>query len=391
MKAKSIKGNTVNEIAAALDVSTTDGFTPTLAIVFLSIKQDRTAITELLNEKGMAVFGATTAGEFIDGDIGEGSIAMMLLDMNSSYFRLWFEEATAETLSDTAKKLAEAAKETFQKPAFLMAATMFANAEIIVNAIEEEFEEEVTLFGAQAGDDLTRTGAYVFTNHQHTQNGLLSIIIDEEKVSIKGLATSGWKAVGTVRTITKSEAGTVYTIDDQPAYDVFLKYLGGTEAAVRAVDESVVINEVGAFFPILMLRDDAEPVIRASMFSNPTDRSVTFGGSVPQGTQFRFSLPPDFDVVDKVVEESVSLKEQHLPQADAMILFSCVARHLTLGPLVSEEIEQLQKVWNAPMVGFFSYGEMGKSANGKHEYHNNTCCLVVLKEVANKNNIALSE
>jgi len=26
-------------------------------------------------------------------------------------------------------------------------------------------------------------------------------------------------------------------------------------------------------------------------------------------------------------------------------------------------------------------GEMGKSPNGKHEYHNNNWCLVVLKEI----------
>jgi hypothetical protein len=29
---------------------------------------------------------------------------------------------------------------------------------------------------------------------------------------------------------------------------------------------------------------------------------------------------------------------------------------------------------------FFSYGEIGKATNGKHEFHNNTCCLVAMKE-----------
>lgn len=381
MKARSIKGMTEKEIAAQLEEIVEDGFLPTLAIVFLSIKQDHIAICDLLDQKGIAVFGATTAGEFIDRDIGKGSIAIMFLDISSSYFQIQFKEATEETLFEAAKEIAETAKQTFTKPAFLVAATMFTNAEIVVKAIEEQFENEVTLFGAQAGDDLTRTGAYVFTNNKQSKSGLLAVIINEEKIAINGLATSGWKAVGTVKTITKSEAGTVYTIDDHPAYDVFLKYLGGTESGIRAIDEAAVINEVGAFFPILMLRDDAEPVIRASMFSNPKDRSITFGGSVPQGTKFQFSLPPDFDVVDKVVEEATAIKNQELPQADAIIMFSCIARHLTLGPLVSEEIEQLQQVWNTPMVGFFSYGEMGKCLNGKHEYHNNTCCLVVMKEL----------
>lgn len=37
-------------------------------------------------------------------------------------------------------------------------------------------------------------------------------------------------------------------------------------------------------------------------------------------------------------------------------------------------------VWDAPFIGFFSYGEFGKSKKGKHEFHNNTCCVVALKE-----------
>ena len=97
----------------------------------------------------------------------------------------------------------------------------------------------------------------------------------------------------------------------------------------------------------------------------------------------RFSLPPDFDVIDTVVEECVELKQKNQPEADAVIIFSCISRYLSFGVMTSEEIERVQNVWNAPMVGFFSYGEFGKSKDGKHEFHHNTCCVVVLKE---KNN-----
>jgi hypothetical protein len=45
-----------------------------------------------------------------------------------------------------------------------------------------------------------------------------------------------------------------------------------------------------------------------------------------------------------------------------------------------EEIEQVQKIWEAPMVVFFTYGEYGGSKTGKYTYHHNTCCLVALKE-----------
>jgi len=44
MKAKSIKGKTPAEIKSVLQQSMADGFKPTLAIVFLSVSQDRKSI-----------------------------------------------------------------------------------------------------------------------------------------------------------------------------------------------------------------------------------------------------------------------------------------------------------------------------------------------------------
>ena len=87
MQAKTIKGNSTAEISQALESSLSDGFKPTLAIVFLSIKQDREAICKLLEQKDISIFGATTAGEFIDGEIGEESIVIMLLDIKKEYFQ----------------------------------------------------------------------------------------------------------------------------------------------------------------------------------------------------------------------------------------------------------------------------------------------------------------
>ncbi len=86
MKAKSIKGKSTEEIKAALTETMDGKFKPTLAIVFISVKQDREAISKLLDEKGIQIFGATTAGEFIDGEIKGGSIVMMLLEHESSLF-----------------------------------------------------------------------------------------------------------------------------------------------------------------------------------------------------------------------------------------------------------------------------------------------------------------
>jgi hypothetical protein len=121
MKAKSIKGKSIEEIKDRSRRSMADGFKPSLAIVFLSVKQDRDAVSRILDEKGIQIFGSTTAGEFIDGEIEEGSIVMLLLDMNPAYFKLELLETSQETSLEDATKLGIIGKESFARPAFIIA------------------------------------------------------------------------------------------------------------------------------------------------------------------------------------------------------------------------------------------------------------------------------
>lgn len=386
MKAKSIKGKSIKDIQLAMGQSMTEGFKPTLAIVFLSVKQDREAVSRLLDEKDILIFGATTSGEFIDGNVEEGSIVMMLLDMNTDYFTLKFLETSRETALETAEKLGVTAKDTFTNPSLIIATGgVFIDGEHIIEGILQGFGntassagKEVPIFGGMAGDDLIAEKPLVFTNGKSTDNAIIALIIDEDKIDVRGIASCGWEAIGTSKTVTKSEGNIVYTIDDKPALDMLMKYLG---VEVKQDDNKEIVTFQNSwYYPLQLERETGDPVIRATRFANREDRSLICTGSVPQGSEIKFSLPPDFDSIEKVVADCESIKDNAQQQADALIMFSCVSRHLSFGGLMQVEIEQVQKVWDAPMAGFFTYGEYGKSKNGNHEFHNNACCVVALRE-----------
>jgi hypothetical protein len=66
-------------------------------------------------------------------------------------------------------------------------------------------------------------------------------------------------------------------------------------------------------------------MIPAIMY-NPVTKEILCGGSIPQGSMIRFSLPPDFDVIDTVVDSARQVKNTTLPDIDAMIIFSCIGR-----------------------------------------------------------------
>ena len=386
MKAVTLKGKSTPEISDKLNQIITSSYKPTLAIVFTSVAQDIAAITNLLSAKNIQIFGATTSGEFLDGDIENGSAVIMLLDMNPSYFKIEFVETTQNTTKEDAKRIGGSAREAYTNPAIIVSTGgIFIDGDKVIEGIMQGLGSsnspsirEIPVFGGMAGDDLIAQKPLVFTNKKIEDNALIALILDEDKVKVRGIASCGWKAVGTEKTVTKSEGNIVYTIDDKPALDMLMKFLGVN--VVEDDHEEIVPFLNSWYYPLQVERDNGDSVIRATRFANRKNRSLICTGSVPQGAKVKFSLPPEFEAIDMVVSECESIKEDLEEQANALIMFSCVSRHLSFGLMMSEEIERVKDIWNAPMVGFFTYGEYGKSKIGKNEFHNNACCIVALTE-----------
>jgi len=378
MKAKSIKGKSTEEIQAALQESMSDGFSPTLAIVFLSVAQDRKAICHMLDEAGIAVFGSTTNGEFIDEEPESKSVAILLLDINKDYFRIYTGDFQSDNYRGTSKSIAQTANKEFEQVAFLLATSNpAADGEEVLLGLQEANGEQVNAFGGAAGDDYGFEETWVFANGWESNHGMVCIALDEEKVAVSGIATCGWKAMGTEKTVTRSEGNHVFTIDNEPALDITAKY-GGVENL--SPDKKDLINEITVNFPLQLQREKGDPVMRPPIVADWTDHSFYTSGSIPQGSKIRFSLPPDWDVMEKVVKGVQNLKDTVMPEADALVVFSCAGRILSFGPMMNAEIEGVKEVWNVPMAGMFSNAELGRMAGGNLEMHNLTTCCVALKE-----------
>lgn len=376
MKAESIRGNSTEEIKIGLEKSMLDGFRPTLVIVFISVKQDIDALCRVLDEAGISVYGVTTNGEFTGEGISSGEIAIMLLDMNPAYFTIYFEEFSDNNYRQTTQAIAKQALEKFAHPCFLMAGSnMQTDAEELLHGFEDILGNRVNVYGGMAGDDFGFKENFVFTNSKISNKGIVAIAIDEDKISIKGRATHGWSAVGTEKTVTKSEGNHVFTIENVPVLDLVVKYGGLKDVTPEnfAMQHSVTL-------PLQLQRENGNSIIRVGLVVDWNDHSFYCSGNVPQGSKVRFSIPPDFDVIEKVIHECEDLKATEMQEADALLLFSCAGRLVSLGPLISEEIEGIQKVWNVPIAGMFSTSELARATNGNLELHGLTACCVVLKE-----------
>jgi hypothetical protein len=383
MKAKSIKGKSTEEIKAALEQSMADGFKPTLAFVFISIKQDIDAVSNLLDSHGVQIFGATSSGEFIDGDISNGGIAVLLMDIKPANFEILLHEYRGKEPTAVAGEMALKAKVRFKNPSIILSASFYARGESesllgdqLVRIIESVAGNETTIWGGRAGDDFIFDETVVFTNQLSTKKGIIMLVLDGDRILVKGEAASGQKPVGTEKLITKAVGNWIYEIDNKPAAEMVLKYLGLN----LSPEEAETFNPSGMGIAFSVSRDTGADVIRGVGTFNWKDKSVSILGSIYEGDKVRFTLPPDFEVVEEVRINAEKVQQDEMPEADALLMFSCIGRLTQFGPLAGDEIEGVRQAFNVPMAGFFTYGEYGRVKNGNNEFHNNTCCWVALKE-----------
>lgn len=377
MKSKSIKGKSTEQIQSALEQSMADGFKPTLALVFLSAMNEIEAVCSVLDKEGIAIFGATTFAEFTEQDAENTGVAVLLLDINPAHFKIVLKDNAEGSGYEIGCRIGETGAKTFANPAFIISSANYKiHGASIIKGMVEKAGEDVTIVGGKAGEIINMEGK-VFTNSQSNDNAVISLILDQDKITLKGMAASGWKPAGTEKKITHCKGPWIYTIDDQPAFDIVKKFLGKDIIQDKNKEGIVKLNII---YPLQLYREGGSPYMLPILFANTEDNSVMLAEEVPEGSLFRFSMPPDFEVIDMVIKSCQEVKEKEMPEADALVIFSCIGRLGSLGPMASKEVEGLADTWNSPMIGFYSLGEFGRVANGKTEFHGTTVSWVALKE-----------
>lgn len=377
MRTKSFSAFSISELQNEMEAAMADGFQPTIAIAFSSIQLDIPTISTAFNQYDIDLIGCSSAGEIHSEEITEHGVAVMLLDMKKDHYRIKTAETKDKGTFNISKEIGQYAKSCFDNPALIvLSGGMTTDGEKVVYGLKDGIGQECPIFGGLAGDDLQTTETWVITNNWTSNDGLATLIIDNDKISVEGMATSGWEAIGTINTITKSIGNVVYQINEEPALDVFINYFGFFDNANETGSQ---LSTISGQYPLQILRDGGYTILRSPIVGNQEDRSLVLAGAVSEGDQFRFSISPGFEVIDQTIQEFNFLKNSS-PNADAALLFSCKGRHAALGPLVEDEIKGIYNYWKAPLIGFFCYGEIGNVKNGTSELHNETCALVVFKE-----------
>ena len=248
-----------------------------------------------------------------------------------------------------------------------------ASGDNIVEGLRLSLGENFPIFGGNAGDQWRMKGTNQFYNDKVFTDAAPFLLIGGPLLYSFGVET-GWIPIGKKARVTKSDNNVVYEIDNVVALDFYKHHLGDS---IGLDDDNLIAD-----YPLAVFEDDKESFyLRSPIIIDGETGSLTFVGNVPQGSTIQIT----HSTRDKIVEAtktSVNSSVTDYPgtKPSAALCFSCASRKQVLGTRVEEEYDAFKKNFpDLPVVGFYTYGEIGPLKKGNPtRFHNDTFFNLIL-------------
>ena len=349
-----------------------------LAFGGTAILSDRERLRELRACYPKAhLFGCSTAGEICGTRVTDDSVVMTAVRFEATNLALaHVDVAECASSREAGERLAKALDPKGLAHVVVLSDGQHVNGSELVLGLMAHLPRGVVVTGGLAGDGarFERTVVCVDDVAKEGQVGVLGLYGTRLKVGYGSLG--GWDSFGPERLITRSKGNVLYELDEQPALDLYKRYLGEHARGLPAT---------GLLFPLSVRNPEGErEVVRTILSVDEQAQSLTFAGDVPHGAYARL-MKANFDrLVDGAHGAAKTSYEALGSQSPELaILISCVGRKLVLKQRTEEELEAVRSVLGegATLTGFYSYGEICPAApNADCELHNQTMTITTFSE-----------
>ena len=328
------------------------------------------------------VMGCTTGGQIHDDDAVDDEIAGVAIRFDATKIRL--VSATINSAADSFNcglNIGEQLSSEDLAGVFVLSDGLNVNGSALVSGIVQIVGDRVTLTGGLAGDGSKFEETLVGADFPPRSHAIAAIGFYGKAIRIGHGSAGGWDVFGPWRRITRSQGNVLFELDNEPALDLYERYLG---------DEAAGLPSSGLLFP-LQISDPNGPqheIVRTILAINRDQRSLTFAGDVPEGWRAQL-MRGNFDRLSDGAAEAARQATKDVVGLDGAngvaLLISCIGRRLLMGQRVSEEIEAAGAILGRGLnrLGFYSYGEISPhAASGICELHNQTMTITTITEVA---------
>ncbi|HIP35435.1 MAG TPA: histidine kinase [Crocinitomix sp.] len=316
---------------------------------------------------------ATSAGNIVDTEVHYNVITLTLIEFEKTELEIKSFSIPKDKHTDFGKQISESFVKDKLKLLFLLS-TSSINAGHLVNGINEGFNKSVIVTGGVAGDGERFEKTLVGIDKKVKTDNVVAIGLYSDSLEVSFGSKGGWVPFGPPRIITKAKQNELFEIDGKPALSLYKEYLGN-----KAKD----LPSSALLFPIGLIENEQNDyVIRGIQNINEKNNSIILYSDVQENQEIRLMRANHTALIDGAGESAQdTLSTGIKPQLS--ILVSCIARHLVLGQLIEEEIEEIRDVVGdkTDICGFYSYSEFSPlKGETSCALHNQTMTITSLSE-----------
>lgn len=361
--------------------ASTEVFQPQLTLVFGSrtLLESPAMQNEIFQQYANTYFvGCSTSGEIADVSVLDDSIVVTAIQFEKTAIKTaCFKIDSPSHSFQAAEEICKQLTSDTLKHVFVLSDGLNVNGSELVQGFRKFLPVDVHVTGGLAGDGASFEQTFVLGDGKVDDKVISAIGFYGDSIQIGFGSFGGWDSFGLERLVTKSEGNVLFTIDNQPALDLYKSFLG---------DQAKDLPASGLLFPLsLRTRTDEAAVVRTILSINEEDRSITFAGDLPEGSYVRLMKANIDRLIDGALKAAGNINLAiRQSEPELAILISCVGRKLVLKQLVEEEVEGVREVLGKTPVltGFYSYGEISPfSETSQCELHNQTMTITTFKEV----------
>jgi hypothetical protein len=325
--------------------------------------------------RGARLVGCSTAGEIATGGPGEGSVVCAAFGGPGFSIAAGVGRDVSVDPRRAGAAAAACAAELEERPhkaLVLLPDGLSGNHQAVVRGAHSVVGSAIPLVGGCAGDNFKLVQTHQFLDGEVLQDAVVAAAIGSDAPLGIGVR-HGWKRSGEPMVVTRSAGPQIFTLDDRPALDVYLERL---EAPAAVGHDAEAFRAFAIAHPLGLSRRAGEEKIRAVGGADFDSRSLICFAEMPTAA-LAWIMEGDADSVmaatDAACEAALEALGGHKPLG--LLAFDCIARRALLGDGIDEEVQRLAAASDAPVAGFYTYGEIART-RGLAGIHNQT--LVVL-------------
>ncbi len=322
------------------------------------------------------IVGCTSSGNILGDSVSDAPIVATAVSLDSGTVQISVEDFNSEDdQNEVSQRVVSGLPRENLKHIFILSDGLNMNGSFLAQGANKAVDQTVSITGGLAGDGTKFEETWVIADEEAKQNRVVAIGFYGDAITVGSGCFAGWDEFGILRKITKSKDNIVYEIDDQPALELYKKYLG---------EYAEDLPGSGLRFPFsIKINEEAIPVIRTVLGIDEETQSLIFAGDVPEGYLARLMKTNTDGLIDGSEIAAKRIEKTNTKNALGLVI-SCVGRRLVLNQLTDEELESISSTLgkNVQLVGFYSYGELAPFSDELMacQLHNQTMTLTVIYE-----------